>query len=171
MWVGKTVSGNVDVTSNSYGWVNDWFYVISLGLLGMILAVYVEQIRRMAQKLLDFESAKRLEYEQTLSTIAQETQIESERYYAAILNSLSECVAILDRQGVILMTNVNWKNAIASNRMMGALEGDNYLVSCDACSDMACAGRMKEGILSVLQDDKVPFSLEYCCRVGGLKIW
>ncbi len=171
MWVGKTVSGNVDVTSNSYGWVNDWFYVISLGLLGMILAVYVEQIRRMAQKLLDFESAKRLEYEQTLSTIAQETQIESERYYAAILNSLSECVAILDRQGVILMTNVNWKNAIASNRMMGALEGDNYLVSCDVCSDMACAGRMKEGILSVLQDDKVPFSLEYCCRVGGLKNW
>ena len=58
----------------------------------------------------------------------------SDQLAKTVLNSLSANIAILDENGVILVTNQAWREYATANEMEGPVDsiGINYLELCDA---------------------------------------
>lgn len=85
-----------------------------------------------------------------------------------MLNSLSAHIAILNQDGVILETNTAWRNYAINNGMPESYDfnGMNYLQICDAPkgSDANDAGKVAEGIRSVIQGDLTEFLYDYPCH-------
>src|SRR4051812_6364983 len=100
-------------------------------------------------------------------------------FSAAILNSVSAHIAVLDRHGVIVATNEAWRRFAAENGLNGdrpefhAGLGINYL---DICRDAAERGvetatKALDGILEVLDGSADSFSLEYPCHSPDARRW
>jgi len=85
-----------------------------------------------------------------------------------VLNSLSAQIAILNQDGVIVETNTAWRNYAINNGMPESYDfnGMNYLQVCDASigSDANDAGKVAEGIRSVIQGDLTEFLYDYPCH-------
>ncbi len=85
-----------------------------------------------------------------------------------VLNSLSAHIAILDQNGVILETNVAWKNFAAKNQMIGRNDsiGVNYLQLCDATvgKEAEDAHKVAAGIRSVIKGETKEFLYDYPCH-------
>ena len=85
-----------------------------------------------------------------------------------MLNSLSAQIAILNQDGVIVETNTAWRNYAINNGMPESYDfnGMNYLQVCDASigSDANDAGKVAEGIRSVIQGDLTEFLYDYPCH-------
>jgi PAS domain S-box-containing protein len=98
-------------------------------------------------------------------------------FSAAILNSVSAHIAVLDCDGVIVATNEAWRrfaseNGLKEKRLDFGL-GTNYL---DVCRDAAERGietatQSLHGILEVLDGSAESFSLEYPCHSPDARRW
>ncbi|MBP9943332.1 MAG: diguanylate cyclase [Desulfomicrobium sp.] len=92
-----------------------------------------------------------------------------------IFDSLSEHVAVLDREGCIVDTNLSWKRFAQDNSLSDQcrLQGENYIEVCDS-SRGASAGEAQHaasGIRAVLSGEIPEFSLEYPCHSPRAKRW
>lgn len=92
-----------------------------------------------------------------------------------IFDSLSEHVAVLDRQGRIVDTNRSWNRFARDNGLSDQcrLQGENYIEICDS-SIGASAGEANQaaaGIRAVLSGEIPEFSLEYPCHSPREKRW
>jgi len=85
-----------------------------------------------------------------------------------VLNSLSANIAILDENGVILVTNQAWREYAKVNEMEGPLDsiGINYLDLCDATTGKEAkdAGIVAAGIRSVIRGATREFLHDYPCH-------
>jgi len=92
-----------------------------------------------------------------------------------ILNSLSAHIAILDEKGVILETNLAWRNYAAKNQMAGSNDsiGVNYLAICDVTTgyESEAARKVADGIRSVINGDTEEFLYDYPCHTPDEKHW
>jgi PAS domain S-box-containing protein len=94
---------------------------------------------------------------------------------SAILDSLPQHIAVLDRTGVIIAVNESWrkfatKNGAANNSRTEP--GANYLSICKASISTAHeAAEALEGIQQVLAGDRHRFSLEYACHSSDERHW
>jgi two-component system, cell cycle sensor histidine kinase and response regulator CckA len=94
---------------------------------------------------------------------------------AAILNCLPAHIALLDRDGNIVVVNESWRKfasaAVPQPEKLGV--GINYLEICDRsfgeCSEEASDAA--EGIRAVLRGEKTEFTLEYPCHSPTRKQW
>lgn len=107
---------------------------------------------------------------------------ESETFNRAILDSLNEEIAVLDRDGTIIAVNQAWRRFAQENKKpSGRVEppvrvGVNYLTVCGAASaddrvGATDAGLARDGIRSVLEGHSPDFSLEYSCHSEKQKRW
>jgi len=92
----------------------------------------------------------------------------SEEFNRAVLASLKSQVAILDKHGKIIAVNQSWEQLAGQNFspfIAGLGPGDNYLeVFRRAIQEPAdSAGQALSAILSVMNDRKDTYSLEYLC--------
>lgn len=102
---------------------------------------------------------------------------ESEALTYAILDSLSANVAILDSKGTIVAVNLAWRNFCDENSARGkranAEEGVNYLSICKFANGANSeeAGDMYNGLLSVMNQERLDYSIEYPCHSPTEKRW
>lgn len=92
-----------------------------------------------------------------------------------IFDSLSEHVAVLDREGCIVDTNRSWERFAQDNSLSDQcrIQGENYISVCDS-STGASSGEARQaaaGIRAVLSGQIPEFSLEYPCHSQREKRW
>ena len=87
----------------------------------------------------------------------------------SVLDSLGSTLAVLDRDGKIILTNEAWKrftrdNAPGNSQNFGV--GLNYLEICSAASGVAAEGSkdIEVGLKEVLSGARERFSFEYPCH-------
>jgi PAS domain S-box-containing protein len=103
----------------------------------------------------------------------------SEALNRAILDSLLEHVAVVDRKGNILAVNQAWQRFARENSpepgapVPGTQVGANYLEACRDSSGAvpAEASPAYTGILSVLRGERESFTLEYPCHAPDRERW
>lgn len=83
----------------------------------------------------------------------------------AILNSLTEQVAVLDQEGFIVYVNTAWKTFADQN----GYGGGNYFVGNNYLS--VCGAEIEQDIRAVLKGEKPSFELEYPCHTPTQKRW
>ncbi|MDO9583333.1 MAG: diguanylate cyclase [Desulfomicrobium sp.] len=92
-----------------------------------------------------------------------------------IFDSLSEHVAVLDREGCIVDTNRSWKLFAQNNSLSDQcrLQGENYITICDSSTGVTAAEAKQAaaGIRAVLSGEASEFSLEYPCHSPREKRW
>jgi len=92
----------------------------------------------------------------------------SDHLAKTVLNSLSANIAILDENGVILLTNQAWREYATANAMEGPVDsiGVNYLELCDATTGKEAkdARAVAAGIRSVIRGETSEFLYDYPCH-------
>jgi diguanylate cyclase (GGDEF)-like protein/PAS domain S-box-containing protein len=92
-----------------------------------------------------------------------------------IFDSLSEHVAVIDREGCIVDTNRSWKRFAQDNSLSDQcrLQGENYIEVCDSSIGVSAgeARHAAAGIKAVLSGQVPEFSLEYPCHSPREKRW
>ena len=94
----------------------------------------------------------------------------------AILDSLPEHVAVLDRDGVITLVNAAWRKFAIENGDPDLLHsgiGSNYLAACqeEGMADGLNALSARQGLQRVLNGELLEFSLEYPCDSDTEQRW
>jgi PAS domain S-box-containing protein len=106
---------------------------------------------------------------------AQELQQENEVYVTAVLDSLSEHIAVLDKDARIVTTNLAWRQFAQCNGAPPSTQmpiGMSYLASCNPSGRTQSEGAEAYlGITAVLSGQQNSFELEYPCHSPTEKRW
>jgi len=98
-----------------------------------------------------------------------------EEFGRTVLNSLSVHVALLDAEGRILGTNLQWKQYGQENGIQGPSDatGMSYLAVCDAAEGESAdeARDVAREIRSVIAGESQAYTLEYPCHSPEQKRW
>ncbi len=94
----------------------------------------------------------------------------------AILDTLNANIALIDAQGVIMVTNKAWKRFAEDNGDIGLQTtgvGQNYLQMCRAQEGTALLPQdnVYQGILDVIQGKRTEFSVTYPCHAPHERRW
>ena len=108
--------------------------------------------------------------------LAEESLRASEKFQAAVLNSLAAHIAVLDKRGCIIAVNEPWlrfalENGVADVKKIGA--GEDYLAASRAAAVAgdSYAVAALGGIESVLQGRQQHFVIEYPCHSPDQQRW
>ena len=117
--------------------------------------------------------------QQNLKQLVDERTTElskSREFNRAVLMSMTDHIAVLDKQGYILSVNTSWldfarENDVSSLELIG--EGINYLDVCRRASNDSdeTAQRALRGIKGILGGSKAYFDLEYPCHSPIKQRW
>ena len=103
------------------------------------------------------------------------TSLKDSQRLQAVLDSLAEHVAVIDRQGGITLVNAAWRRFAGDNgdpALAGCGPGRNYLEVCarSALADPD-ARRALDGITAVLGGQQPVFTMQYPCHSPGQRRW
>lgn len=107
----------------------------------------------------------------------QEKLRRSEAFNTAILDSLTDTIAVLDQQGTIVAVNEAWRRFARANAARTATVqgvGINYLELCVGGArgeDETDSSAARAGILAVLDGQQATFELEYPCHAPHQQRW
>ena len=139
-------------------------FAVSAALLALTVGRATARRRRVADRAFDAER-----------TQGRNLLVQNERLNRVVLDSLPAHVAVLDREGRILVTNKAWRRFQQENggTQAGGDVGSNYLAVCRCAqgegADMA--QRVAAGIESVLRGERDQFATEYPCHGPNEKRW
>jgi len=107
---------------------------------------------------------------------AEEALRESEVFNKEVLDSLTAHIAVLDREGRIVVVNEAWRRFAAQNCGCQAREsvGDNYLAICERAAredQDEFARAVLDGVQQVMTRSKSYFGLEYPCHSPSEQRW
>lgn len=119
-----------------------------------------------------------LAFRDVSATVAAQNALRDQKQFVtAILDSLSEHIAVIDSHGVITAVNSIWRSFAADNGAAGSPQvavGANYL---ETCAHAATVLKSKEaaqalsGIRAVLAGELAEFSQEYPCHAPHQQRW
>ncbi|MBW2467625.1 MAG: PAS domain-containing protein [Deltaproteobacteria bacterium] len=95
-----------------------------------------------------------------------------ENFCREIIDSLSAHIAVLDQDGVIILTNKAWQDFGGANGLQGPADslGQNYITIAEAAGDET--GRIvAQGIRKVISGDLKEFFINYPCHSPLEKRW
>ena len=99
----------------------------------------------------------------------------AENFSQIVLASITESIAVLDENGIIVHTNQSWKDFSVNNggSLLGTSEGVNYL---DVCKKAVTSGDdiaalALTGITDVIHEKSKHFELEYPCHSDLQRRW
>ena len=89
-----------------------------------------------------------------------------------IIDSLSAHIAILDKEGTIILTNRAWQEFGAANSLQGPMDslGQNYLAISEQAEDKT-GHIIAQGIRKVISGDLQEFFTDYPCHSSTEKRW
>jgi diguanylate cyclase (GGDEF)-like protein/PAS domain S-box-containing protein len=100
---------------------------------------------------------------------------EKELFINGVLNSLTEQIAVLDDQGVIVKVNKAWEDFASANDSSDAryYVGTNYLTVCDSSVQAGdeSAAFAATGLRAVMTGSQPSFRLEYPCHSPTTQHW
>ena len=107
---------------------------------------------------------------------AEKALRESETFNREILDSLTAHIAVLDREGRVVLVNEAWRRFAAHNRgsMISDCVGENYLAVCDRAVERdqdEIAAAVRNGIRGVMLGTQEYFGLEYPCHSADQQRW
>lgn len=131
----------------------------------MPLSAYEEFVKRLEGIRKDPERLK--ETEATLKLI--------DWFAHMVLNSLSAHIAILDEKGVIIQTNLAWREFALANdlKMRPSTIGVNYLDLCDSARGRSARGarEVAGGIRKIIAGELDEFLVDYSLHAGHERQW
>jgi PAS domain S-box-containing protein len=93
-------------------------------------------------------------------------------FLQATLDSIPHSIAVLGREGEILLTNRAWGQFADENGGFDEARAGNYLEACDAAAGDPWADEAGAGLRAVLADPASPeFTMEYPCHSPGGERW
>lgn len=106
---------------------------------------------------------------------AKDALLSSERFSRNILNSLSDHIVVLDKNGLILQVNDAWDNFAKANQTDACSVGIgcNYLTVCQKATSHPedYASRAYQGIKTVLENRSSFYTMEYPCHSTRQQRW
>jgi two-component system CheB/CheR fusion protein len=111
-----------------------------------------------------------------VATFVDITLLRNVERLQAVLDSLPEHIAVLDRNGKITMVNRAWRRFADQNgdpSLAATGVGSDYLAVCDVdgCDDAPYAERAREGLRAVLAGRQPSFSMQYPCHSPDTERW
>lgn len=100
--------------------------------------------------------------------------IESYAFLKAILDSVTEQMAVIDEDGVIVFVNQSWISfGVEHHGARRHWENINYLEVCDkaAAAGDVFSRKATKGIRKVIKAEKSLFYFEYPCTIDKQKLW
>jgi hypothetical protein len=96
--------------------------------------------------------------------------------YQSVIDSVSTQIAVLDRQGTIVMTNDSWDRFARENEARGTDKmgvGVNYLEVCRTASGESSEGAKEvlAGLQELLSGKNRDFAFEYACHSPTVRRW
>ncbi len=113
----------------------------------------------------------------TEQKLAEEALKKSEAFNLAVIDSLAEHIAVLDRQGIIIAVNRAWREFGKNNGahyLSHNSIGMDYLAVCSNASKFAMgeeANAVVIGIREVLSGTRAEFGIEYPCHAPHEQRW
>jgi len=98
--------------------------------------------------------------------------MKSEAFCRDIIDSLSAHIAVLDKDGVIILTNKAWQEFGAGNKLPEPFDslGQNYIAITEQAGDDTCRA-IARGIHRVIIGDQEEFFTNYPCHSPTKKRW
>jgi DNA-binding CsgD family transcriptional regulator len=113
--------------------------------------------------------------EQRLAEVSEGEETLFENLGNTVLNALTVHVALLDAEGTIIGTNLEWKEYGKANSDQAPPDaiGMNYLAVCDTAEGEGSdeAADVAKGIRSVLSGEAEEYAIEYPCHSPEEKRW
>jgi len=104
---------------------------------------------------------------------SEDALVTSEVTKSAILQSLDNGVAVVDRAGAVLHVNARWGHEVRGCEWLGMAVGDNLIDVCrrSAASRQNLAREIAVGVASVLDGSRERFLLEHMIDAGAVPRW
>jgi DNA-binding CsgD family transcriptional regulator len=105
-------------------------------------------------------------------TLSKRQQMLRENFCGEIIDSLSAHIAVLDKDGTILLTNRAWQEFGDANKLQGSLNsiGQNYLTISEQAKDET-GHIIAQGIRKVMSGELQEFFTNYPCHSPSEKRW
>jgi diguanylate cyclase (GGDEF)-like protein len=99
----------------------------------------------------------------------------TERFAKSTLDSLAECICVLDDGGIVVNSNRAWREfgqSISGGPVRG-WDGVDYLAECARVTgaDAAAASAFADGIRDVISGRRKEFRMDYACDLAGVRQW
>ena len=101
--------------------------------------------------------------------------IESYDFLKSVLDTITDHIVVIDKEGDILFVNESWKSFGQNNSCLidDTWTGINYLKECDKAADSGDSFGVKaaSGIRSVMKAEEEKFYFEYPCHSPDEQRW
>ncbi len=169
----KFREGNLESTVNN----NFRLMIISslagIGALGLANFVVLLEIKK--RKLAETSLERRVEERTKELEQANKNLSESELFSRSVIDSLSAHIAVLDKDGNIILVNNAWEDFAEANAGIEQLSksgiGQNYLSVCEQNGTDANLQTIAENLRAILDGEKHQFTIEYPCHSPQEERW
>jgi signal transduction histidine kinase/CHASE3 domain sensor protein len=156
---------------------NFWMMIVSslAGIGALALANFIVLFEIKKRKIAETSLEKRVEERTEELKIANENLTESENFNRSVIDSLSAHIAVLDKEGKIILVNNAWEDFASANSAIDqALKvgiGQNYLTVCEQDEADGNLQIVAENLKAILGGEKRHFTIEYPCHSPEEERW
>jgi signal transduction histidine kinase/CHASE3 domain sensor protein len=176
----KFRNDNLDSTLNANFWMMFVSSLAGIGALALANFVVVFEIKRRRLAETDLVKAnqgleKRVEERTVELEKANRNLRVSELFSRSVIDSLSAHIAVLDKEGRIIMVNNAWENFAEANagiEQLGKMSvGQNYLTACESENPDENMRQIAESMRAILSGKSAHFTIEYPCHSPSEERW
>jgi signal transduction histidine kinase len=164
---------NVKATVESNFWMMLIGSLAGIGALALANFVVLFEIKK--RRLAETSLEKRVEERTEELEVANANLRESELFSRSVIDSLSAHIAVLDREGKIILVNNAWENFAEANAGIEQLAatsiGQNYLSVCEQSSADSDSQTIAENLRAILDGEQHHFTIEYPCHSPSEERW
>ncbi|HEY0461851.1 MAG TPA: CHASE3 domain-containing protein [Pyrinomonadaceae bacterium] len=171
---------NVEHTLDNNFWMMLVSSIAGISALAMANFVVLLEIKRRRHAETDLVLAnqsleRRVEERTDELRMANDNLKESEIFSRSVIDSLSAHVAVLDKDGRIILVNNAWENFAEANAGIEQLSqtgiGQNYLSVCEQESEDNELQIVAENLRAILDGERTHFTIEYPCHSASEERW
>lgn len=143
---------------------------IDLELMGTQVTITSEREQILDALISTFEELVRAKEREHLISVSQESTRKSLEFLQSTVDALSVAIAILDRDGAIVMINAAWHDFVQLNPVFSSLTGPgtDYVATCGN-ANQSDARELAVGICEVANHQRADWSGELGVRKGDVK--
>ena len=176
----KLRQDNLQTTLNNNFWMIVFSTIIGTGLLGFANFVVLYEIkkRRVAENGLveaNQDLEKRVEERTAELEKANVNLREGELFKRSVIDSLAAHIAVLDKEGKIILVNNAWENFAEANAGIEQLAktsiGQNYLSVCREENSDENLNDVVKNLQAILKGEQHHFTVEYPCHSPTEERW
>lgn len=147
--------------------------LVGIGALGLANFVVLLEIKK--RKLAETSLERRVEERTKELEQANKKLSESELFRRSVIDSLSAHIAVLDKDGNIILVNNAWEDFAEANAGIEQLSksgiGQNYLSVCEQNGTNENLQTIAENLRAILDGEKQQFTIEYPCHSPQEERW